>query len=184
MARKKESVRPRQNEQQSPRNNKTVFNDVRNWFIPNGELFSNDPFHGNIKWAAVELVSQALIWSWQQTPHVTDAFRQTAEICKQLGMKHVANNYTTFMNALHSYKDCFSFRLRQRFQELAEDIAGRFWRNGDWVLIGFDGSRTTTPRSAANEKAFCAPNYGESNSAKYRKRKSKGMRRKQNEKNK
>jgi hypothetical protein len=50
--------------------------------------------------------------------------------------------------------------------------------------MGFDGSRATTPRTASNEKAFCAPNYGKSHSAKYRKRKTKGMRRKQNEKNK
>jgi hypothetical protein len=39
-----------------------------------------------------------------------------------------------------------------------------------------DGSRVSTPRTKENEKAFCAPNFGKSNSAKYRKKKRKGKR--------
>lgn len=189
MARKKRSVRPRrknkqQQTEQAPRKNKTIFNDLRKWFVPDRELFANHRFHGNIKWNPDELAAQALIWSWHEARNVTDAFDQTAEVCDELGMKNVAHNYTAFMNALHSYKDCFRSQLRQRFQELAEDVAGRFWRDGNWVLIGFDGSRATTSRSVANEKAFCARDYGNGKTAKYRKKKSKGMRRKQNEKNK
>ena len=88
------------------------------------------------------------------------------------------------MNGLDTYADIFSSRLRQRYQELAKEVAGRFWSVGGWTLIGFDGSRATTPRTVSNEKAFCAPNCGKSNSAKYRKRKLKRMRRKQNKKNK
>ncbi len=68
--------------------------------------------------------------------------------------------------------------LRVRRQELAEEIGGKhFWTN-KWVLIGFDGSRATAPRSMENEKAFCAPNYGFGKEAKYGKKKSKGLRRK------
>jgi hypothetical protein len=74
--------------------------------------------------------------------------------------------------------------LGQRFRALAEEVAGRFWRDGDWLLIGFDGSRATTPRTVSNEKAFCAPNYGKGKTAKYRKKKTKGMRRRKNEKDK
>ena len=37
---------------------------------------------------------------------------------------------------------------------------------------------------AANERAFCAKDYGKGKTAKYRKKKTKGMRRKKNEKNK
>jgi hypothetical protein len=50
--------------------------------------------------------------------------------------------------------------------------------------MGFDGSRATTPRTLSNEKAFCAPNYGVGKTAKYRKKKTKGMRRRKNERNK
>jgi hypothetical protein len=66
---------------------------------------------------------------------------------------------------------------------LAEEIGGRFWRDKGWVLLGFDGSRATTPRTVSNETAFCAPNYGQGKTAKYRRKKTKGMRRRQNEKN-
>ena len=97
---------------------------------------------------------------------------------------NVAMTYTSFMNALNTHADVLSSRLRERHQELAEQIAGRFWSDSGWVLMAFDGSRATTPRTASNEKAFCAPNYGKSNSAKYRKRKTKGLRRKANKKNK
>jgi hypothetical protein len=49
------------------------------------------------------------------------------------------------------------------------------FRIDGWVLIGFDGSRTTAPRTISNERAFCAPNYGKSQKAKSRKKKSQGM---------
>jgi len=187
MARKKRLNRNRRKHVEQRKNqkqkNKTVFREVLDWFAVKGELFTKNQFHGNTKWTPEHLVVEALIWSWQEAKNVTDAFTQTLEICKELSM-NVAMTYTSFMNALDVYADIFSDHLRERHQELAEQIAGRFWRRSGWVLMVFDGSRATTPRTVSNEKAFCAPNYGKSHSAKYRKRKTKGMRRKQNEKNK
>ena len=61
---------------------------------------------------------------------------------------------------------------------------GQVLRIGDWVPIAFDGSRSSAPRTVANEQAFCATNYGKGKTARYRKKKSKGMRRMANEKNK
>jgi len=187
MARKKHLIRKRRKnvEQRKVQKQKlkTVFREVLEWFAIKGELFSKNQFQGNIKWTPEHLVAEALIWSWQEAKNVTDAFTQTLEVCHELSM-NVAMTYTSFMNALDTYADIFSSHLRERHQELAEEVAGRFWRHYGWVLMGFDGSRATTPRTVSNEKAFCAPNYGKSNSAKYRKRKTKGMRRKQNTKNK
>jgi hypothetical protein len=65
-----------------------------------------------------------------------------------------------------------------------QQVAGRHWQIGKWVPIAFDGSRTTAARTVSNEKEFCAPNYGRGKKARYRKRKSKGMRRRKNERNK
>jgi len=189
MARKKQStVRRRSIKKQqattAARKNKTIIKEIFKWIASDDELFAKDRFHGNIKWKPEQLVVQALIWSWQETKNVTDAFAQTLEICEELGMENVAKSYTSMMNGLDRYQEIFKLRLRQRLQELAKAVAGRFWRDGDWGLIGFDGSRATTPRSVSNEKAFCAANYGKGTTAKYRKKKSKGMRRKQNKKNK
>ena len=189
MVRRKQSKRARRvNNRKRGRKerqrNKTIFRMLVNELIPEGELFSEYRFHGNIKWTPERLCQQALIWSWQDTKNVTDAFEQTGEICEELGIKNIANTYTAFMNALDGYTETFAPRLRQHFQALAEEWGGRFWRDNDWVLMGFDGSRATTPRTVSNEKAFCAPNYGVGKTAKYRKKKTKGMRRRKNKKNK
>lgn len=147
------------------------------------ELFIKKEFHGNIKWKPDQLALQALIWSWQETKLVTDAFDYSLEVCRDLGLQQTAGTYTSFMNALDRYDDILVPAMRERCQELAEQVSGRYFRTHDWVLIGFDGSRATAPRTVSNEQAFCAPNYGNGQRAKYGKKKSKGMRRKRNQQN-
>ena len=164
--------------------NSTLFRELLDWFVPQGELFAEDEFHGNVKWNPDQVAAEALIWSWQEAKNVTDAFDQTLEICEELGLKNMAMTYPTLMNALDRYGDTFGSRWRQRFQTLAEEVGGDRFRTRGWVPIGFDGSRATAPRTVSNEQAFCAPNYGNGKTAKHRKKKTKGMRRKQNEKNK
>ena len=68
-------------------------------------------------------------------------------------------------------------------QTLAEDVGGERFGTLSWVLIGFDGSRISAPRTQSNERAFCAPNYGKGKKAKYGKKKSTGMRRTRNKQN-
>jgi len=121
-----------------------------------------------------------LIWSWQETKHVTDAFDHAQEVCEELGWKETARSYTSLMNALERYDSVWMRRMRNRCQALAQEVGERFFRTDGWVLIGFDGSRATAPRTISNEQAFCAPNYGRGKRAKYGKKKSKGMRRKRN----
>jgi len=163
--------------------NRIILREVLRWFVPEGELFSQDSFHGNINWMPEQLVMQALIWSAQETKFVTDAFVHTQEACEELGMQQVAQSYTSMMNALGRYTQVFAPVLRERFQALAEEVGGRYFTTDGWVLIGFDGSRTTAPRSVSNEQAFCAPNYGQGKRAQYGKKKSQGMRRKRNQDN-
>lgn len=186
MSRRKRSNRINKRERVSieRRQNKTIFKALLSWLIPQGGLFTKDQFHGNIKWTPEHLVQQAIIWAWQDTRNVTDAFAMTLEGCEDLKIDNGANTYTTFINALVRYRTTFCLRLGQRCQALANEVAGRFWRISGWVLMGFDGSRATTPRTASNENEFCARNYGTGKTAKYRKKKSKGMRRRMNEKNK
>jgi Transposase DDE domain len=160
--------------------NDRVFREMIEVVLPEGELFSKGEFHGNIKWVPEQLAAQALIWSWQDSKNVTDAFGKTLEVCKRIGLSKGARNYTGFMDALSRYRGTIGERLRRRHQELAPQIGGRFFRTDDWLLIGFDGSRATAPRTIANEEAFCAPNYGFGKEALYGKKKSKGLRRKRN----
>jgi hypothetical protein len=174
----------KQRAKQSQQKTIEVFWKLLNWLIISSQLFSEIELHGNIKWKAEEVAVQALIWSWMEAKNVTDAFDETLEICADLGLKNIANTYASFMNALTRYNAMFSDNLRNRFQSLAEQAGGKYFRTGRWVLIGFDGSRATAPRTVSNEAAFCAPNYGNGKRAKYGKKKSKGLRRKRNEQNK
>jgi hypothetical protein len=77
--------RNKQQGKQRKQKNKAFFREVLAWFSPKGEFFTKDQFHGNIKWEPEQLVSEALIWSWQETRNVTDAFGQTLEVCEELG---------------------------------------------------------------------------------------------------
>ena len=91
-----------------------MFREVLDWFASENELFAKEDFHGNTKWNAEQLTAQALIWSWQESKNVTDAFDQTLEICNDLGYKNIAMTYPSFMNALNRYDDVFQPRLRER----------------------------------------------------------------------
>lgn len=188
MGRRKQSNRStgdkrRQEVEQTRRRNRTVFLAVLHWFLPEDGLYSRHEFHGNTKWKAEQLVAQALIWSWQETKYVTDAFDHTREACEDLRMNEIAKSYTSMMNALERYHWVLAPRLRERLQRLAEEVGGRHFETSGWIPIGFDGSRATAPRSISNEKAFCASDYGKGKRAKYGKKKSKGLRRKRNKQN-
>lgn len=163
--------------------NEAVFRQLLHWFVAEDQLFAKDAFHGNTKWQPEQLAVQALIWSWQETKYVTDAFDQCREVCDALGMNKIAKSYTSMMNSLACHQDVFATVLREQLQTLAEEVGGQQWQTDDWVPIGFDGSRATAPRSVSNEQSLCAPNYGHGTRARYGKKKSKGMRRKRNQQN-
>lgn len=185
--RKQQKAAKRRDEQQGQQlravKNSKLFRELLDWFLPPGELFHESEFHGNVKWVAEEIMAQSLIWSWQEATNVTDAFDQTREICDDLQLNRTIVTYTAFMNALTRHREMFHDRLRDQFQRLAEEVGGERFRTRGWVLIGFDGSRVSAPRTQSNERAFCAPNYGKSKKAMYGKKKSRGMRRKRNKQN-
>jgi hypothetical protein len=88
------------------------------------------------------------------------------------------------MKALAKWTPQLMSILWSLLHQRMEEIGGRFWRVHGWVPIAFDGSRSSAPRTQANEKAFCAPNYGKGKTSRYRTKKTKGMRRRKNERNK
>jgi hypothetical protein len=88
------------------------------------------------------------------------------------------------MNALVTWTPSFIVELQFRLHELMAEIGGLRYRKGLWVVIAADGSRASTARTKSNEKAFCAKNYGKGKTAKYRKKKTKGLRRRRIKQNK
>ena len=154
------------------------------WLLDDDSIFSKMKLHGNTKWLPKCLVCLALIWAWSGSKHVTDAFVESMQLCQSIFGSFVFGTYQGFMRALSKWTPQLMEIVWPVLHERMKEIGTKYWRIDGWVPIAFDGSRSTTPRTAANEQSFCAKNYGNSNSAKYRRRKTKGMRRKKNEKNK
>jgi len=153
------------------------------WLLPDASIFAKVRFHGNVSWAASSLVLLALCWAWSDARYVTDAFADAAQWCQALLGCSPLTTYQGFMGALARWTPQLMPILVDVLQQRMAGIGGRFYRIGGWVPIGFDGSRASAARTKSNEAEFCAKNYGHGKTAKYRKKKSKGMRRRNNAKN-
>jgi hypothetical protein len=182
-ARKKQAKQSRRRAKAPVTNNQNL-QALREWFLPDASIFSKMRFHGNSKWAPIGLVWLALSWAWSEARNVTDAFDEAVTACKKMFGAACLSTYQGFMAALVRWTPGFLPVLRGVLHQRMEQIGGKFWRIDGWVPIAFDGSRSSAPRSKSNEAALCAKNYGKGMTAKYRKKKSKGMRRKKNERNK
>lgn len=154
------------------------------WLLPDERSFANLKRHGNTSWLPRSLVWLALCWAWSESANLTDAFTQAAGCCRIIVNCSPLGTYQGFMGALVRWTDVFMRLLWPVLHQRMQQIGGSFWQISGWIPIAFDGSRSTAPRSKANEKALCAVNYGKGKTAKYRKKKSKGLRRKKNAKHK
>jgi hypothetical protein len=154
------------------------------WFLPDDGIFADLKFHGNTTWSPRHLVCLALCWAWAECVNVTDAFPRAVECCRIIFGDPALTTYQGFMNALVRWTPSFLSALWRLLHRRMQEIAGDLWRVGGWNLIAFDGSRNSAPRSKSNEQTLCAPNYGNGKTAKYKKKKTKGLRRTKNEKNK
>lgn len=164
--------------------NKDQLVGLQRWFLPDETIFADLNFHGNTSWSPGALVWLAIWWAWIKTRNLTDALADAVEASRRVCVSSPLRTYQGFMKALVTWTPDFVDLLCPLLQKRMQTIGGRFWRIHGWVPIAFDGSRSSAPRTKSNEKALCAPNYGKGKTARYRKKKTKGMRRTKNEKNK
>lgn len=164
------------------KSNAQAMDKLREWLLPSG-IFAGLYQHGNTGWLPADLVWLALCWAWEESKNVTDAFDEAKDQCQQLGIAAVGT-YQGMMKALVRHNAPLLIVLCSQLHRLMQEVGGEHWQIDGWVPIAFDGSRSSAPRTQSNEKALCAPNYGKGATAKYRKKKTKGMRRRKNEKNK
>jgi hypothetical protein len=167
----------------SVRSNGERLQELFHWFLSDGRIFSSLRRHGNTSWQPLALVWLALCWGWSESRNLTDAFAGAVRQCRTLGFVSLSS-YQGFMNALVVWTDSLLRVLWSVLHQRMELIGRQSWRITGWVPIAFDGSRSTAPRTESAEQALCAQNYGQGRTAKYRKKKTKGMRRTKNEKNK
>jgi len=151
------------------------------WFLTD-EIFVDLKVHGNTKWRPQLLAALALSWVFSDKAALTDAFADAQRWSIRLFSGVALTTYQGMALALGTWTSTWMPRLWQQVQRLMEQIGGRFWRIGKWLPLAVDGSRGDLSRTRANEARFCAKNYGRGKTARYRKKKSKGMRRKRNRK--
>jgi hypothetical protein len=156
---------------------------LRNWLLPDERIFANLARHGNTKWTPQCLVWLALCWGWGESKNVTDAFDGARDQCRMWDAPSLTT-YQGFMNALGRWTDLLMPVLWRLIHERMQQIGGEFWQIAGWVPLGFDGSRSSVPRTVSNEQALCAANYGRGPTARYRKKKTKGLRRRKNKQHK
>jgi hypothetical protein len=172
-------------QKKSPTTNNDSLKSLREWLLPDSNIFSQIKWHGNIKWTPIYLTWLALCWAWSDSRNLTDAFADALGCCQKMWLAFTPlSTYQGFMGAVSTWTPKMMPILRGVVCHRMEQIGSKFWRIDGWVPIAFDGSRSTAPRTPSNEAALCAANYGKGMTAKYRKKKTKGMRRKKNQKNK
>jgi hypothetical protein len=146
------------------------------WIVDEG-IFQHLKLHGNTKWLVTDLVVLAVFWVWSDHACLTGAFAEAHHWSMKMFGRSAVGSYQGLTGALVTWTGRLLPLLWNRLQSLMEQCAKEHWRVGRWLALAIDGSRVTTPRSQANEKAFCAKNYGRGQTAKYRKKKSKNLRR-------
>jgi hypothetical protein len=148
-----------------------------NW-IGQGGIFKHLELHGNTKWLAGDLVMLAVLWVWADHPCLTGAFAEAHHWSIKMFGRAAVKSYQGLTGALVTWTGEILPLVWIRLHDLMERCGQEHWRVGLWLALAVDGSRLSTPRTKANEKAFCAKNYGGSRMAKYRrKKKNKNMRR-------
>jgi hypothetical protein len=166
-----------------PVSNAEQVQQLLDWLLPDAGIFAGLGRHGNATWLPVRLVVLALCWAWAESRCVTDAFTAAAAQCQELGLESLGT-YQGMMKVLVRWTDRLLLRIWPVLHQRMQQVGGSFWQIGGWVPVAFDGSRSTTPRTQSAEQAFCAPDYGHGQTAKYRKKKTKGLRRQRNERHK
>ena len=146
-------------------------------WVVNEKSFENLKFHCNTKWLVCDLIILAVFWVWSDQATLTGAFTEAHGWAVKLFGRAAIGSYQGLTGALVTVTDTLLPVLWERMQSLMERHGGEHWRVAGWLPLAVDGSRVSTPRTALNEQAFCAPNHGRSASARHRakKRRRKGI---------
>jgi hypothetical protein len=159
--------------------NRDALRRALDWLLEE-RIFEDLALHGNTSWRPVEFVALTLLWVWSSKHALTEAFTEAHTWSKRLLGRSALDSYQGLVGALVTWTPKLLPLLLERIHRLMEESCAEHWRVGRWCPLAVDGSRGDMPRTRGNEARFCAKNYGHGVTAKYRKKKSKGMRRKRN----
>lgn len=139
------------------------------WAIQ-GKVFAHLQFHGNTTWQVLDLILLAVVWVWSGDGKLTRAFGEAHGWSMRVLGRAAVGTYQGLIKALVTWTGQLLPLIDEQFHRRMQEHGGEHWRVGRWLALAIDGSRTSVPRTKANEGAFCAPNYGKSYMVKYRRR--------------
>lgn len=176
MAKRKES-RKSAKKAKRPINGETLRAAVA-WAVDQ-QIFAELKVHGNTGWRIADLILLAVIWVWSNDATLTGAFVEAHRWSMDVLGRVAVESYQGFIKALVTWTASWLPLLQDHLHRHMEEQGGEHWRIGRWVALAVDGSRVSVPRTKDNEKAFCAPNFGNSRQAQSRRsKKGKRVRRK------
>lgn len=140
-------------------------------WVVDAKIFDELKFHGNTSWTPVDLIVLAVVWTWSESRTLSGAFQEAHRWSLAVLSRAALGTYQGLMGALVGSTARLLPLLWQRLHALFEQHGGDHWRVGSWLPLAVDGSRIDAARTRANERAFCAANFGRSPSAAWRRRK-------------
>jgi Transposase DDE domain len=135
------------------------------------QIFTHLKLHGNTTWQIVDLILLTIVWVWSNDSTLTGAFVEAKRWSLDVLGRVTIGTYQGLLKALGTWTTSWLPLLWDHLHRLMEENGGQHWRVGRWLALAVDGSRLSVPRTEENEKAFCAPNFGKSRMAEYRRRK-------------
>ena len=153
------------------------------WAV-DAKIFAQLTYHGNTSWQALDLILLSVVWVWSGNPTLTGAFAEAHGWSLEVMGRAAVGTFQGLLKALVVWTPKLLTLMQVQLHQLMEEHGGTHWRVGRWLALAVDGSRISAPRTKTNEKAFCAPNFGKSAMANYRrkKRRAQGIRRKSKKK--
>jgi hypothetical protein len=175
MAKRKDSRKRTNRKSECPLNGETLRAAVA-WAVDR-QIFAHLKLHGNTTWQIVDLILLAVVWVWSNDSTLTGAFVEAQRWSIDVLGRAAVGTYQGLLKALVTWTPSWLPLLWDHLHRLMEEQGGAHWRIGLWLALAVDGSRVSVPRTKENEKALCAPHFGHSRNAKWRrKKKAKGKR--------
>jgi hypothetical protein len=182
MAKRKDSRKRTKRKAERPLNGETLGAAVA-WAVDR-QIFAHLKLHGNTTWQIVDLILLTIVWVWSNDSTLTGAFVEAKCWSFDVLGRVAVGTYQGLLKALVTWTTSWLPLLWDHLHQLMEEQGGKHWRVGRWLALAVDGSRLSVPRTKENEKAFCAPDFGNSSTARWRrKKKAKGNRVRQKAKN-
>jgi hypothetical protein len=169
MAKRKDSRKKPNKKAARPVNGETLRAAVA-WAVDQ-QIFAHLKVHGNTVWKIADLILLTVVWVWSNDTTLTGAFVEAQRWSIDVLGRAAVGTYQGLAKALVTWTASWLPLLWEQLHRLMEENGGQYWRVGLWLALAVDGSRVSVPRTAENEKAFCAPNFGKSRMARYRRKK-------------